>query len=104
MTFFVEGLTVSLEPDRQVRRIGEYSTLEEAVSAAKLAIDEFLAREFKPGTSLASLFERYQSAGEVPIIFCDDDDKTLNVGNFNHFDYALARCTDLAMPAGDPPG
>ena len=104
MTYFVEGLTISLDVDRQVRRIGEYSTLEDAVSAAKLVIDEFLAREFAPGMSLARLFERYQSAGEVPIIFRDDDDKTMNVGHFNHFEYALARCADLAMPASDPRG
>jgi hypothetical protein len=103
MTFFVEGLTISLDADR-VRRIGEYSTLEDAVSAAKLVIDEFLAREFEPGMPLADLFARYQSAGEVPIIFRDDDDKTMNVRYFNHFEYALTRCTDLAMPASDPPG
>ena len=104
MTFFVEGLTISLDAARQVRRIGEYSTLEEAVSAAKLAIDEFLAREFEPGMPPARLFVRYQSGGEVPIIFRDDDDKTMNVSYFNHFEYALARCADLAMPASDPHG
>ena len=104
MTFLVEGLTTSLDVDRQVRRIGEYSTLEEAVSAAKLVIDEFLAREFAPGMSPERLFERYQNAGEVPIIFRDDDDMTMNVGHFNHFEYALARCADLAMPASEPRG
>ena len=102
MTFFVEGLTISLDAARQVRRIGEYSTLEEAVSAAKLAIDEFLAREFEPGMPPSRLFARYRSAGEVPIIFRDDDDKTLNVRNFSHFKYAAARCADLGMPASDP--
>jgi hypothetical protein len=101
MTFFVEGLTISLDADRQVRRIGEYSTLDDAVAAAKLVIDEFLAGEFAPGMPPARLFARYQSAGEVPIIFRDDDDKTMNVSYFNHFEYALARCADLAMPGGD---
>lgn len=103
MTFFVEGLTISLDADR-VRRIGEYSTLEDAVSAAKLVIDEFLARELEPGMPPARLFARYQSAGEVPIIFRDDDDKTMNVSYFNHFEYALARCADLGTPASDPRG
>ena len=99
MTFFVEGLTISLDPDRQVRRIGEYSTLEDAVSAAKLVIDEFLAREFAQGMTPARLFARYQGAGEVPIIFRDDDDKTMNVSYFNHFEYALTRCADIGVPA-----
>ena len=101
MTFLVEGLMSSLEPARQVRRIGEYSELEDAVAAAKQVIDQFLIREFVPGMPPAKLFARYQSAGEVPIIFRDDDDKTLNV-NFNHFEYALQRCADLAVPGNNP--
>jgi hypothetical protein len=104
MTFFVEGLTISLDTDRQVRRIGEYSALEDAVAAAKLVIDQFLAREFAPGMPPAQLFARYQSAGEVPIIFRDDDDKTLNVRYFNHFEYALGRCVDLAIEGADQRG
>ena len=32
---------------------------------------------------LARLFARYQTHGEVPIIFRDDDDKTINVSAFN---------------------
>jgi hypothetical protein len=102
MTFFVEGLTSSLEPARQVRRVGEYAALEDAVTAAKRVIDEFLVREFAPGMPPAQLFARYQSVGEVPIIFRDDDDKTLNVSYFNHFEYALARCADLAAPGNSP--
>jgi hypothetical protein len=101
MTFLVEGLTSSLEPARQVRRVGEYAALEDAIAAAKEVIDQFLMREFVPGMPPAKLFARYQSAGEVPIIFRDDDDKTLNV-TFNHFEYALARCADLAVPGNSP--
>ena len=102
MTFLVEGLTSSLEPARQVRRVGEYGALEDAVAAAKEVIDQFLIREFAPGMPPAKLFARYQSAGEVPIIFRDDDDKTLNVTYFNHFEYALARCADIAGPGSSP--
>ena len=98
MTFFVEGLTGSLDRDQQVRRIGEYFALEDAVAVAKVVIDQFLAREFAPGMPPARLFARYLSAGEVPIIFRDDGDNTMNVRYFNHFEYALARCADLAVP------
>jgi len=85
MTYLVEGLTSSRDIDQQVRRIGEYPTVDAAVAAAKCVIDEFLAREFAPGMPPAQLFARYQNFGEVPIIFRDDDDMTVNVGQFNHF-------------------
>ena len=72
-------------PDREqaVRRIGAYSTLDEAVLAARREIDEFLAVELAPCIPLARLSARYQSHGEAPIIFRDDDDKTINAGAFN---------------------
>ena len=95
MTFYVEGLTSSREPDQQVCRIGEYASLEHAIAAAKQAINKFLARELKPDMLPSMLFSRYQDFGEVPFIFCDDDDKTVNVASFNHLQYALARCGEL---------
>jgi hypothetical protein len=101
MTFFVEGLTSLPDREQEVRHIGAYATLDEAVLAARRVIDEFLAIEFAPGMPPARLFARYQSHGEVPIIFRDDDDKTLNVGAFNHFEYALARCAELALSPGE---
>ena len=101
MTFFVEGLTSCREIDRQVRRIGEYASLEDAVAAAKQAINEFLVREIKPGMPPATLFARYQDFGEVPIIFRDDDDKTMNVSYFNHFEYALAQCAEMSVTRRD---
>lgn len=100
MTFFVEGLTSFNEIDRQVRRIGEFESLDDAVAAAKQAINDFLTREFKRDMPPARLFARYQSFGEVPIIFRDDDDSTMNVSYFNHFEYALARCADMAIAQG----
>lgn len=94
MTFFVEGLSKHLEPQTQVRRIGEYKTLAEAVAAAQKVVDEFLRREFKPGMDAKALFSRYQSHGEFPFIFRDDD-KTLNVPGFNHTHYAMTRCGQI---------
>jgi hypothetical protein len=72
-------------PDREqaVRRIGAYATLDEAVLAARREIDESLAVELAPCIPLARLSARYQSHGEAPIIFRDDDDKTINAGAFN---------------------
>jgi hypothetical protein len=96
MTFYVEGLTLSREPEQQVRRVGAYETLESAIAAAKQVINEFLARELKPDMLPSMLFSRYQECGEVPVIFCDEDDKTVNVAaSFNHLHYALARCGEM---------
>jgi len=104
LTFLVEGLGAAAAGDRQVRRIGEYAGLDEALAAARRTIDEFLQREFAPGMSPAQLFARYQAAGEVPVIFRDDDDRTMNVTYFNHFQYALARCAELATASGGTRG
>jgi hypothetical protein len=96
MTFYVEGLTSSREPDQQVCRIGEYESLQIAIAAAKQVINKFLARELKPDMLPSMLFSRYQEFGEVPVIFCDEDDKTVNVAaSFNHLQYALARCGEM---------
>jgi hypothetical protein len=96
MTFYVEGLTLSREPEQQVRRVGAYESLENAIAAAKLVINEFLTRELKPDMLPSMLFSLYQDSGEVPVIFSDEDEKTINVGaSFNHLKYALARCGEM---------
>lgn len=95
MTFIVDGLTIANETSRQVRRFGEYKTLADAVAAAKRLVDEFLMREFKPGILPSMLYASYQKFGEVPRIFSDENDKTMNVSDFNHFQYALARCSEI---------
>jgi len=94
MTFLVEGVSRHLEPSAQVRRIGEYDTVEEAIASAKQAIDEFLRREFKPGTDAKSLFALYQARGEYPFIFRTED-RTISVRGFSHAQYAMSRATEL---------
>lgn len=100
MTFLVEGLTSSREVDEQVRRIGEYTRLDDAIDAARRTVDESLEREYAAGMSSERLFARYQSFGEVPVIFRDDDARTLNVSYFNHFEYALERCAQITSADG----
>jgi len=95
MTYIVEGLTIANETDKQVRRLGEYETVGDAVAAAKRLVDEYLMREFKPGILPGVLFASYQNFGEVPFIFSDENDKTMNVSDFNHFQYALNRCAEI---------
>jgi hypothetical protein len=94
MTFFVEGVSKHLEPQTQVRRIGEYQSVAEAISVAKRTIDEFLQRASKPGMDGKALFALYQAQGEYPFIFRDDD-KTFNVPGFNHAHYAMTRAAEI---------
>jgi hypothetical protein len=94
MTFFVEGVSKHHEPQTQVRRIGEFQTVAEAIAMAQRTIDEYLQREFKPGMDGKALFSRYQAHGEYPFIFRDDD-KTFNVPGFNHAHYAMTRAAEL---------
>jgi hypothetical protein len=94
MTFFVEGLSKFQEPEKQVRRIGEYLTVEEAVAASKRRIDEFLLRDYKAGMTAAELYAQYEGFGEVPCIFRDDN-QTISVAGFNHWQYAKARCAEI---------
>ena len=94
MSYVVEGVNKNLEPDRQVRRIGEYETVEAAIAASKLTIDEFLSREIVPGMDAKTLFTRYQDKGEYPFIFRNED-RTINVRGFSHAQYAMARSTEL---------
>jgi hypothetical protein len=95
--YFVEGLTNAHGGESNVRRIGEYAELEDAIRASEQAIDEFLAARLKEGMSDGALFALYQKFGEVPFIFSDDA-RTINVPGFNHFKYAMLRCQEMCAP------
>jgi hypothetical protein len=94
MTFFVEGVSKHSEPQTQVRRIGEYQSVAEAIAVAKRTIDDFLQRESRTGMDGKALFALYQAQGEYPFIFRDDD-KTFNVPGFNHAHYAMTRAVEI---------
>ena len=94
MSFLVEGVNRNLEPKAQVRRIGEYEKVEDAIAAAKRTIDEFLRREFKAGMDAKALFARYHDKGEYPFIFRTED-RTISVRGFSHAQYAMTRAGEL---------
>jgi len=94
MAFVVQGLSKYRDVDNQLRRVGEYGTLEEAIAASKRTIDEFLLREFKAGVAAGELFAQYQNFGEVPCVFRDDG-QTMSIPGFNHWQYAQARCAEI---------
>jgi hypothetical protein len=97
MTYFVEGLTNVHSGESDVRHIGDFESLEEAIRASQDTIDRFLAANLRNGMTVADLFAQYQKFGEVPLIFSDGA-KTMNVSGFNHFKYAMIRCAAICEP------
>jgi hypothetical protein len=87
MTFFVEGVKKHDQPEPEVRRVGEYATLAEAVAAAQKGIEEFLRGAFRRGMTAKRLYTLYEEEGEHMFIF-QDEAGTFNVPGFDHTDYA----------------
>jgi len=87
MTYFVEGVSKHLEPEPQVRRIGEYQTVAEAVEVAQKVIEQFLREGFRRGMSAKRLYALYEEQGEHTFVF-QDEARTFNVPGFDHADYA----------------
>ena len=100
MSFFVDSLIRVNDVGRPPQRLGEFRTREEAYAASRHSIDEFLAREFKPGISAKVLYERFREYGAVPFIFGDDEENA-SLLNFNPIKYALTRCEEMCGQA-DP--
>lgn len=94
MTYFVEGISNHLAPETQVRRIGEYATMADAIVVAQKTVEAYLQQALRPGMDAKTLFAQYRAEGEYPFIFRDDD-KTFNVPGFNHAHYAMNRATEL---------
>ena len=94
MTYFVEGLVKRHSGEQEVRRIGEYETLEDAVRASEQVIDGYLLGISGSEMAAAELFSKFEDFGEVPFIFRDGDG-TLNVIGFNYYKYAMTRCGSI---------
>jgi len=87
MTFYVEGVSKHDEPEPEVRRIGEYESLAEAIAVAQKAIEKFLRDAHRRGMTAKRLFTVYEEEGEHMFIF-QDEAGTFNVPSFDHTDYA----------------
>ena len=94
MTFYVEAYSKSNSAEKALRHIGDFETLEGAIAASKRTIDSALLREHMAGMAGAELFEKFQSYGELPCIFRDED-KTLSGLGFNALVYAKQRAAEL---------
>ena len=69
---------------------GEFETLEEAISACKAIVDEFLTSSYKPGMSAAELNQLYTMFGEDPWIAGGGPGV-----KFSAWDYASARVREI---------
>jgi len=94
MDYFVGRLTKDRNGSRAVRHIGNFQTLEAAIKAAQILVDDFLVSKHQPGMTATGLFSIYKDSDEVPVIFSDAD-FTISVGSFNHFQYAMRKCSEI---------
>jgi len=94
MDYFVGSLTKGRNGSRAVRHIGNFDTLGAAIKTAQTLVDNFLLSKHQPGMTAADLFSIYKNSDEVPLIFSDAD-FTINVGSFNHFQYATLKCSEI---------
>jgi hypothetical protein len=104
MSFIVDGVTTTPEGKIKARRIGEYPNHDEAVTAAKQAIDSFLYHAYRKGAgygiSAKKLLALYQRSGEVPLILRSSE-ITTEVSRFDYLEYAAQRCEDLCRSEKD---
>ena len=78
-----------------VRQIGEYKNLEEAVAAAQQQVNALLAELYTAGMTAEALLEGYRAAGRTLYLFRDDEE-TMNAASFNHFSIRqITQCRDL---------
>ena len=80
--------------NHQVRQVGEFERLEDAVAAAKQLVDATLTGMYAKGITSLQLLDRYRESAATPII-TRDDDVTMNANTFNHFQYAKTRSEEM---------
>jgi hypothetical protein len=71
-------------------KAGEFSSLEDALAAARKIVDSFLKDAYKDGTTADELYRQYTMFGEDPFIAGGPPEST-----FSAWDYAKERCEKL---------
>ncbi len=78
--------------------LGEFPDRDAAIAACKRIVDEFLATTDKSKTA-EEMFAAYAGFGEYPWIQTDDPDC-----KFSAWEYAKARCAEIARANGSSSG
>jgi hypothetical protein len=73
---------------------GVFATADDAVTACRAIVDDFLAEAYRPGMSASALYEHYQSFGDDPFVMAinSSDPKV----TFSAWTYARERCEEIA--------
>ena len=77
-----------------VRQIGEYKSLEEAVAAAQQEVNALLAELYTAGMAAEALLAGYRAAGRTLYLFRDDEE-TMDASSFNHLQFAKVRSAEI---------
>ena len=97
MNYFVHAVTRA-GGRLHARTLGEYWNYHEAVTAAKLHIDDFLYREYQRavwhGISPQKLLALYKSTGETILVVPKVHHSTL-APHFDHLDYAERKSREI---------
>jgi len=76
----------SLRRESEQYELGEFESLEDAISACKKLVDDFLLSDYKPGMTAAELDESYKVGGPDPWI---------RDSSFSAWDYAKERSEEI---------
>ena len=71
-------------------KLGDFATFEEAVTACKAIVDNFLQHGYKEGVTADKLYESYVGFGEDPFIVGEPAPF-----NFSAWNYAKERCWQI---------
>ena len=80
--------------ESQTYELGEFADLQDAVSACKRMVDDWLAATYEDGTTAESLYQHYKQFGKDPYIVGE---------SFSAWSYAKQRCEALCMIGHTPP-
>ena len=73
--------------------LGSFDTLDDAITASKRIVDEYLSSAYKQGTSTNELFKSFLMFGEDPYIIASGVEGVL----FSARDYARQKCAELDL-------
>ena len=90
-TVFVDD-NFHVPPDDERYKLGDFTTLEEAIAACQRAVDTFLEDETSVENPAAERYQQYTLFGPDPFIMSDDPDAKQPL--FSAWNYAEKRCLE----------
>jgi hypothetical protein len=82
----------NFDPESETLFVVSFASAVQAIHCAQCIVDQFLAREYKPGMTADRLYDQYTSFGEDPWIKSPDGAPRVA---FSAWDYARQRCAEI---------